>query len=107
MKKLFIKPDNIERDAFIKKLETELSVKLVSENEEDTVNGHVNTYEKEGKLYVVVELYDESEPANYVEGVYNGTPYHSGHKSNFVKVDTPEEKLEMIQSRLLSSQKKV
>ena len=107
MKKLFVKPDNIERDAFIKQLETDLGVKLVSENKEDTVNGHVNTYEKEGKLYVVVDLYTEDEPSNYVEGVYNNIPYHQGHRSNFVKVDTPKEKLEMIQSRLLSSQKKV
>ena len=107
MKKLFIKPDKLGRSEFIAQLETELGTKLVAKNKEDSIGGHVSTYEKEGKLYVVVELYDESEPANYMEGVYNNIPYHRGHRSNFVKVDTPKEKLERVQSMLSSLKTKV
>lgn len=101
MKKLFIKPDNIKRDIFIKQLETGLGVKLVADTVDSEVNGYVSTYEKEGKLCVVVNLYDEDEPANYMEGIYNNIPYHQGHKSSFVKVSTPKEKLEDIESRLI------
>lgn len=101
MKKLFIKPEDIKREVFIKQLETGLEAKLIADTADSEVNGYVNTYEKEGKLYVVVNLYDEDEPANYMEGIYNNIPYHRGHRSSFVKVSTPKEKLEDIKSRLI------
>lgn len=104
----FIKPLDVERNVFLDQIETKLGAKLKILGNDTVTNGTFNTYESERYLYVVVNLYDEDEPANYVEGVYNNIPYHQGHKSSFVKSEGDlKKKLDYMTSRLIKLETKV
>jgi hypothetical protein len=86
MKQLFIKPDDIDIETFIGRIETHLGAKLIATEADPVVNGYFNTYEQEGSTYVVVVLYENDEPNNYREGIAKNIPYNIGHKSSMVRL---------------------
>jgi hypothetical protein len=87
IKEKFKKPKDIKLDKFIKKFEKESGLTLTATSNTTQLNGFTKTYEENGEVIIEIYLYTESEPSNYIEGVYRNKPFNQGHENDFIVAD--------------------